>query len=154
MGIVCPRCHGTKSVAAPTGFQKLKCTECRTVFSAPSRKRVGPKRRTTRGRSDVQEGHNKRGTRGARSTPNSGAMDDKGDVKVPGLLREEDKTTYARSFSLRLADLQKVAAAARGDEMPIMRISFEDDLNQQYVVMDSHWFNQLFELWRSTKEAV
>lgn len=79
---------------------------------------------------------------------NSGAMDDKGDVKVPGVLRDENKTTGARSFSLKLDDLKKVASAAKRDEIPVLTISFEDNLHQQYRVLRDADFMELFNFYK------
>jgi hypothetical protein len=79
-------------------------------------------------------------------------MDDKGDIKVPGLLRDENKTTAKRSFSLKLDDLRKVAAAAKGDEMPVMTISFEDNLQQQYRVIRDSDFLELFNFYKEYRE--
>lgn len=123
------------------------CTDCDFQFGDPHEKKPQRKQDTTRGRSSRQEKYNNRQV-GGRLTANSGAGVDKGDVKVRGFLREEDKTTVKRSYVLKLDDLEKVAAAAQGDEIPIMRISFEDRLDQQYVVMPSDWFQQLFKLHR------
>ncbi len=124
------------------------CNTCSHQFGDPrERKPSFRKRDTTRGRSERQEKYNARQVDG-RVTANSGAGRDKGDVKVRGVLREEDKTTEKASYVLKLADLRKIASAARGDEIPIMRIAFEDRLDQQYVVLPSDWFQQLFTMYR------
>ena len=112
--------------------------------------RPGSYSTSTRRRSDRQEGHNARRVGGC-VTANSGAGRDKGDVKVRGLLREEDKTTQKASYVLKLDDLRKVSAAAQGDEIPIMRIAFEDDLRQQYVVVSGDWFQLLLTYYRENR---
>lgn len=146
---ICPLCNrdGRPWRVAPNGTS-LICGLCNAQFR-PEKGR-GSYSTSTRARSDRQEGHNARRV-GGRVTANSGAGHDKGDVKVPGLLREEDKTTEKASYVLKLADLRKVAAAARGDEIPIMRIAFEDDLRQQYVVLPSDWFQQLLTAYRENR---
>jgi len=144
----CPRCTLRIGVVEAVAGRGFFCKDCDFQFGDPHEKKpTFRKKDTTRGRSSRQERFNARNV-GGRLTANSGAGQDKGDVKVRGLLREEDKTTEKASYVLRLADLQKIAAAAQGDEIPIMRISFEDRLDQQYVVMPSDWFQQLFNLHR------
>lgn len=106
--------------------------------------------KSTRARSERQEKHNARAN-GGRLTANSGAGSDKGDVKVPGVLREECKTTLAASYVLKLEDLRKVVAAARRDEIPIMRIAFGDNLREQFVVIESGWFQTLFNNYRENE---
>lgn len=144
----CPFCGGGV-VPAAVGHGRVRCTSCNRVSSAVDEVQHDYKR-STRRRSDRQERHNARGV-GGRVTANSGAGRDKGDVKVPGLLREEDKTTGKTSYVLKLDELRKVAAAARGDEIPIMRIAFEDDLDQQFVVIPNGWFQQLFTVYRENR---
>ena len=147
----CPRCISRTNVRpAPTGRGAFLCTTCGAQFRPEDVGGGGTYKYSTRRRSDRQEGHNARRVEG-RVTVNSGAGRDKGDVKVSGLLREEDKTTEKASYVLKLADLRKVAAAARGDEIPIMRIAFEDDLRQQYVVLPSDWFQQLLTAYRENR---
>lgn len=142
----CPYCgYDGKMSEAPVGH-KLCCPRCNRLFARPEpKKKRRRKRSTTRGRSSRQESFNTRQV-GGRMTLNSGALDDKADVKVPGLLRDENKTTSKRSFSLKLDDLKKVAAAAKGDEIPVLTISFEDNLKQQYRVISDADFLHLLEL--------
>lgn len=137
----CPTC-ATNAYVGPTEHAlTLHCHGCgRAIEVHPSSRGFA---KSTRARSDRQEKFNSRKV-GGRRTSNSGAGSDKGDVKVPGVLREECKTTLAASYVLRLSDLQKVGAAARGDEIPILRIAFGDDLREQFVVLDSGWFQALF----------
>lgn len=146
MKLVCPTCGNQNLSPSPTG-RGLLCKNCRRQVSrkdAQKSSTTRSKRRTTRGRSERQE---KRTARqyGGKQTKNSGAMDDKGDVKVEGKLRIEDKTTKKRSYRLTLSDLRKVARAAKGDEMPVMKICFEDDLRQQFVVLPEPYFRRLLE---------
>ena len=143
----CPYCQSNTAVQrAATGRDTWRCRDCTVDFTARNEVKHGYGR-STRKRSDRQEGFNARKVSG-QVTANSGAGADKGDIKVRGLLREEDKTTRHSSFSLKLDDLRKVAAAAEGDEIPIMRISFEDDLRRQFVVVPAGWFNQLLSSYK------
>lgn len=146
---LCPNCNQRAGVA-PVANEWL-CPRCNRTFRPvkPARSRAGFAA-STRARSSRQERHNARAV-GGYLTANSGAGHDKGDIKVRGLLREEDKTTTKRSYVLRLDDLVRVSAAAVGDEIPILRISFEDNLAQQYVVMPSEWFQQLLEHFRESE---
>lgn len=105
---------------------------------------MSAKKETTRGRSDRQEKFTAK-TYGGRRTKNSGAMDEKADVIVKDTFRFEDKTTKHASFTLKLKDLQRLEKQAKGDEMPVFKIAFEDDLRKQYCVIPEHWFQFLVE---------
>ena len=140
----CPRGARADAVSEAPSGRVLICDDCNRTFPFPVKKRSAAGRGgSTRARSHRQESHNARAV-GGRLTVNSGAGRDKGDVKLPGRLREEDKTTLKASYVLKLDDLRKLQAAAQGDEMPIMRIAFGDDLRSQFVVIQSEWFNHLF----------
>lgn len=142
----CPVCGSESLSPSPTG-RGLLCGDCNRQVSrknAEVKTRTKAKRKTTRGRSDRQEKHTARNY-GGRRTANSGAMDDKGDVKVKDQFRFEDKTTRGRSYVLKLEDLLKLARAAKGDEMPVLKVCFEDDLQRQYVIIPEPWFRQLIE---------
>jgi hypothetical protein len=145
---MCPKC--TLRIDVGKFGDGYICMACDFQFGSTVEKKRLPKRDTTRGRSSRQESFNARSV-GGRLTANSGAGKDKGDVKVRGLLREEDKTTEKESFILKRSDLRKIAAAAQGDEIPIMRIAFEDNLREQYVVLPGDWFNQLLTNYRENQ---
>jgi hypothetical protein len=147
---MCPQCTLRINVSEAPAGRGYVCRACDFQFGDPHEKKRLPKRETTRGRSSRQEKFNARSV-GGRLTANSGAGKDKGDVKIRGLLREEDKTTTKDSFVLRRADLRKIAAAAQGDEIPIMRIAFEDNLREQFVVLPSDWFEQLLTNYRENQ---
>jgi len=153
--VACPWCGPHVPVrAAPVGYDRWTCSSCGRSYSrdeaTETEAAAGRYGRSTRKRSDRQERNNAREV-GGRVTANSGAGRDKGDVKVRGLLREEDKTTRGRSYVLKLDDLRKVAAAAQGDEIPVLCVSFEDDLAQQYVVVPRAWFQQMFNTFRENQ---
>jgi len=150
---VCPFCGSRRLRESPVSASSLCCRDCEREFDAFStqeqtRRSAEP---TTRSRSDRQERFNARSV-GGRVTANSGAGRDKGDVKVRGLLREEDKTTGKTSYVLKRADLRKIAAAAQGDEIPVMSIAFEDNLNEQFVVVPRGWFEQLLRSYQKEIE--
>ena len=150
----CPTCGHTGDFDESPVSSKVGCPRCGRMFNRsevkPKKTRRGNKRKTTRGRSSRQESFNAKRV-GGRLTLNSGAMDDKGDIKVPDLLRDENKTTAGRSFTLKLDDLDKVAAAAKGDEMPVMTIAFEDDLKKQFRVLRHEDFLYLLELEKNRR---
>ena len=62
---------------------------------------------------------------GGRVTPRSGAGDEKGDVRLPGVARIECKCTKHASFSVTLDMWDKIEQAAlMADELPVMEIRF------------------------------
>ena len=64
---------------------------------------------------------------GARVQPNSGAMAGaKGDVRKKGQFLLEAKFTSADSYSLKLAELEKVAGECRGLEKPVLVIDYRE----------------------------
>ena len=64
---------------------------------------------------------------GGRTTLASGALSEKGDVRVKRLVRIEAKTTKNLSFSVTQDMLNKIEEAAlASDEVPVMVIEFND----------------------------
>jgi hypothetical protein len=63
---------------------------------------------------------------GGRVQPASGAGLHKGDVKAEGHARVECKFTRAKSFNLRLSELQKIEKEASPPEKPIFEIEFQN----------------------------
>ena len=130
------------------------CRRCNKAWKRwqvmPKEKRVRGKSKTTRGRSSRQEGWNAKRVKG-KVTSNSGAGDEKADVRIKGILRDENKTTRGRSFVLKLAELQKVAGEAEDGEIPVLTVSFEDNLRQQYRVIPDDWFQELLELYKENR---
>ncbi len=141
----CPTCGGTHFTQAEIG-RKVQCRACGCVYT--EKEAAGPKVPAaslpvpTRTRSSRQERFNARRIQG-KVTLNSGAMGEKGDVRVPGIARQEAKTTRARSYVLHLSDLRKIIAQSERDEIPHLVISFEDNLQQQFVVIEEGWFQTL-----------
>ena len=145
MKLTCPDC--ARQVFDEVGGAWFKCRVCNRSHPRKDclqQRQSGPKSRTTRGRSDRQEKHTARRYSGQR-TANSGALDDKGDVVVRGRLRIEDKTTKSESYTLRERDLQRLAGQAQGDEMPVFKVAFRDNLAAQYVILPQAWFDELLE---------
>lgn len=147
----CPTC--IQALVQQT-WKLLYCRKCNKVWKRwevePAKKHVRGKSRTTRGRATRQEKHNAKKVAG-RVTSNSGAGDEKADVRIKGILRDENKTTKAKSFVLKLADLQKVAGEAEDGEIPVLTVSFEDDLRKQYRVISNDWFLELLELYKEDR---
>ena len=61
---------------------------------------------------------------GAVLVKGSGCGDDKGDVKIDGVVRIECKSTIQKSFRLTKEILRKVGDAAMGTEVPVVQLDF------------------------------
>lgn len=160
----CPNC-GDNSWQPFLGMtRKLQCRGCKNVVP---RKDLVAKEETRRSQS---RGRAKKRIRrsakneirraaeiGGGTTPgsgNRGALSISADVFVKDTLREEDKETEAKSYTLRLADLLKVArqAAANG-EIPALRVQFlRERQRHAYVVLREEDFDQLLVLLRREVE--
>ena len=65
---------------------------------------------------------------GGRKTPASGALSEKGDVRLKGVVRIECKTTMHKSFSITREMLGKIEdAALSSGELPALVIEFLND---------------------------
>jgi len=65
---------------------------------------------------------------GGRTTKASGALDEKGDVRVPGVVRIECKCTKNKSFSVTQDMVRKIEEAALGSgEIPAIEVQFIDE---------------------------
>lgn len=65
------------------------------------------------------------GRLGGRVTAASGSLQEKGDVRIKGVLRIEAKTTMHKSFSVTMDMIRKIEeAASSGDELPVIAIDF------------------------------
>lgn len=65
---------------------------------------------------------------GGRKTPASGALSEKGDVRLKGVVRIECKTTMAKSFSVTREMVGKIEdAALSAGELPALVIEFLND---------------------------
>lgn len=88
-----------------------------------------------------------------RLTPASGAKDEKGDVRVRGIVRVECKTTKHKSFSVTLDMAQKIEEAAlSGAEIPVLLIEFNDNAGKslgELAVIPSYLLEELCQINRS-----
>lgn len=72
------------------------------------------------------------------------------DRAVPEGVRVECKTTVKKSRALRLDELHKIAREAKGDEIPVMSIRFDDErgVSEEFYVFPKAWALELLEAWR------
>jgi ribosomal protein L37AE/L43A len=144
----CPHCGSFNIKAWALG--KIICRRCRRTFSkleSISREYTPEKRRSksTRKQADRQEKRVARNL-GARQTIASGQTPiDKGDVRAENV-RVECKYTDKKSFSLKAEDLQKIANAAQGEQIPLFYVEFREH-GQAYYVVPEGWFTQLLEVF-------
>jgi ribosomal protein L44E len=83
---------------------------------------------------------------GGRVQPASGAGRAKGDVRAAGRVRMECKLTRANSFSLKLADLEKIERETSRGEMPIFEVEFQGTHpRKRYAVIPGWMLDQLLE---------
>ena len=94
----------------------------------------------------------------------SGAKSDKADIVIEasvhsnivrGLVREEDKVTTKKSYSLKLADLRTLQSQAQGDEIPVFAVGFAEERGtriDQYMIVPEHWFRELLAAYRELHE--
>lgn len=89
---------------------------------------------------------------GGRRTPASGAGDTKGDGRVQGRFRIENKTTAAKGYRLTKDTLQKIDDAARPyGERPILIVQFEQRLgpHKRFAILE---YNDFLELVDETSD--
>lgn len=83
---------------------------------------------------------------GGHVQPASGAGQAKGDVRADWKARGECKLTRAKSFSLKLADLEKIEREAASTETPLLEIEFQGVYpHKRYVVLPGWVFDSLME---------
>lgn len=142
------RCSVCQGLLKEWALGKDKCQTCGRTWA---RRRAGPasshpdktKSRSYRKQSDKQEKRVARDV-GGRTTIASGQTPiDKADVRS-SLVRVECKYTDKKSFTLKVADLLKVAEQATGDQIPLFYIEYREAGEGYYVVPES-WFLQLLE---------
>ena len=142
----CPHCGSFNLKTWLLG--KIKCGGCQRVFPkihAVSTEYVPkkPRSKESRRQADKQE---KRVAKklGARQTIASGQTPiDKGDVRSENV-RVECKYTDKKSYSLKAEDLQKIANASRGNQIPLFYVEFRQHGEGYYVVPEG-WFIELLE---------
>lgn len=74
---------------------------------------------------------------GGRVTKASGALNEKGDVRVKGVTRIENKTTKHDSFSVSVELVEKLENSVAGsDEVPIMQVELRGGSVKFVVIPD------------------
>lgn len=74
---------------------------------------------------------------GGRLTKASGALNEKGDVRVKGVCRIENKTTKHDSFSVSVELVEKLENSVAGsDEIPIMQVELRGGSVKFVVIPD------------------
>lgn len=140
ISIQCDHCHHITKVNKLVWAIRRKpglsypCEECgKDLYEVG----VGIKR----GKTDSQKRSQKQEKRAARRMggkvqPASGAGRAKGDVRADWHARVECKFTRASSFTLRLAELEKIEREAAPPEKPIFEIEFQGvSPNKRYAVI-------------------
>lgn len=89
---------------------------------------------------------------GGRQTPRSGAGLTKGDVRLTGVARIEDKTTKYDSFSVNSEHIRKLENAVAGTtEIPIMKVELHLGA-VEFFVIPGLYFEQVMDIIRSATE--
>ena len=142
----CPEC-GCPNLTP--WMRRYKCDDCGGAFHRRQLvKEALPKmRRPTRSISDRQEKRNAKAVGGRRTIASGSTPVDKGDVKAKGL-RMECKSTARKSIGVKKEDLEKIAAQAKDDEIPVFAIEYRGDPDKEYYVIQKDWFLQLWEAHR------
>jgi hypothetical protein len=84
---------------------------------------------------------------GGKLTKASGALDEKGDVRIKGLVRIEAKCTTRASFSITKDMIRKIEeAAVSAGELPIIAVDFLDEKGKvtASVAVMPHYVLQTF----------
>jgi len=91
---------------------------------------------------------------GGRVQPGSGARDfAKGDVRKVGKVRVECKTTGAKSYALKISEIQKIKAESlNGFEDWAMQIEFQGGLGNNKKVAVIDW-NSYLDMLDSTEDS-
>jgi hypothetical protein len=89
---------------------------------------------------------------GGRLQPGSGNQDDaKGDVRVKGKYRIEDKFTRAASFSLTREILSKIRGECEHGEKPVLGIEF---CNKNTLKVEDEWVVMQVEDWEEMVRVI
>jgi hypothetical protein len=108
-----------------------------------------------RGKTDSQKRSKKQEKRAAKrvggyTTSGSGSGREKGDVRAAWDTRIECKETTAKSYSLKLADLEKLEREAAAGEDPVFEIEFQGVFPHKRYAVIPGW---LFDQYRETNRA-
>jgi uncharacterized Zn finger protein (UPF0148 family) len=149
-----PTCPVCKSINLKTwSMGKVLCKNCGRAFPkhqiaseeyVPKKPR---KSRSTRKQADKQEQRVAKQVGGRQTIASGQTPVDKADVRSE-TVRVECKYTDKKSYSLKAADLAKVASQATGDQMPLFYVEFREH-GEAYYVVPEHWFLQLLELYEN-----
>lgn len=100
------------------------------TFPLPKRKRLSP----SHNRAKVQEKETAERF-GGRQTKASGSSVEKGDVRITGVMRIENKTTKNKSFSVTTDHIGKIEQSVFGtSEIPTMCIELDSGKHRFWVV--------------------
>jgi hypothetical protein len=139
----CPHC-GTENTYYPEVLKfgvkgLIQCVSCSGMFKPMKPKRVGPNDNQKRSRSQEKRAAKRYD---AKVQPASGAKKTaKGDIRAPGKIRGECKFTRSASFSLKLAELQKLRKEAKGGEVALFEIEFQGVYPpERFVVLSDNDF--------------
>lgn len=89
---------------------------------------------------------------GGKPTPRSGAGVVKGDVRVRGVVRVENKTTEHKSFSVTVEHIAKLeAAVASVTEIPMMQIEL-DGGRVSFVLIPDKYLEQIVDALKLSSE--
>lgn len=108
-----------------------------------------------RGKTDSQKRSKRQEKRAAQrvggyTTAGSGSGNEKGDVRAAGDTRIECKLTRRASFTLKLADLEKLEQEAAADEDPVFEIEFQGVYPHKRYAVIPGW---LLDHYRETNRA-
>lgn len=120
----------------------VRCQGCKQVWRRESLLQLEKPAPSMRRISDKQEKRNARDV-GGRRTLASGALKDKADVKLPGKIRMECKSTGSASYGLKKADLEQLQGQTVGDEVPVFMIEFRGTVPSEYAVVPKDWLLHL-----------
>lgn len=150
--IHCTACRETNSIykraynASKYSGLGYPCPSCRAADLTKTGEIVNSKVKgpTVQKRSKDQEKRAARRYGGSR-TAASGALDEKGDVRVHGVMRIECKYTAAKSFTLKREELEKIEKEAiAAGEMPVFEIEFQNHHpKRRFVVLREEDFDEL-----------
>lgn len=147
MRLLCSQCDGVTAVNAFAFKTRRKSGLPYTCHHCPADLyKTGSKPKT--GKTDSQKRSQRQEKRSAKRIggdvqPASGAGSSKGDVRKAFDTRMECKLTRARSFSLKLSELEKIEQEA-GSEKPVFEIEFQGVYpHKRYVVIPGWLYDQL-----------
>lgn len=135
---------GGRSIEFTTSLRKLFGGGVTAFFEEPTRGlRPSPKR--ARRAATRQELATAEELGGQRQTGSGARRGVKGDGRVVGRYRIENKYTTAKSFALRLADLRKIRSECVGYEEPVFEVEFKDKATLRTI---DRWALVPWDVWK------